>query len=317
MKLAVDFGSCSLRAARCDDSKTVQFPSLALRDPNSLKLTALGEEALESPSGRVVLPVKGARILDWEAAVALLKRALQRLGGKGKPQLWMSVPAQLNLMQRRIWRELGQEAGASRVELVESPICCAAGSGCEVNRPFARLVLDAGGGNLDLGLLAGGEILSGQTVELAGADLDLAIQAWMRAQKGLLISLKQAEEVKSQLLCLLPTWEVNPLLMEVSGLGAVDGRPTRLEVSQLDLLPVADKFLSVLREAVLHILATATPEAASDLMQEGLWLGGGLAPLRGLSNFIEQISSLPVLRIEQPQAAVLRGLVEISRISAA
>ena len=313
MKLAVDFGSSTLRAARCGDNQIVRMPSLATRDPNSLKLLALGDEVPGGPGGRLLRPVRAGRILDWEAAVQLLKRAIAPLRGRAKPSLWMCVPAQLNLMQRRIWRELGQEAGASQVELVESPICCAAGSGCEVSRPLTRCVLDWGAGSLDLGLLAAGEILQGLSLPLGGLDLDLSLQSWLRQNKGLLVSLEQAEEVKTRLLSALYPPDGVPLVMEVSGLGAVDARPTRIELNQSELRPAIESFLLQIREAVLQLLASASPESASDLLEEGLWLCGGSSPMRGLATFLEQITSLPVLRVEAPQEAALRGLCQLAK----
>lgn len=314
MQLALELGSSWIRGARSGEPVAFSQPSLVAREANSQKDLALGEEAASGSAGpptavQLLRPVRSGRILDWNGARALLQLAMRHLHKKrGRPEVALVVPAEISLVQRRSWKQLAQEAGAGQVQLLESPLCCGAGCGCDVSRPLGRLVMNWGGGSLDLGLVAGRQMLAGVTLNLGGLDLDAALQRWMRQKHGLLISLQQAEEVKKALLSAMPG-EMDKS-MEMTGFGAIDGLPKTVEVTQSSLAPSLEPFLLRLREGVLSILGRATPEVSADLLEEGLWCCGGSAGLAGLKDFLEQVCGLRMLPVQAPEQAAVRGLAE-------
>ena len=313
--LALELGSSWIRGARRGEAPSFAQPSLMARDANSLKEVALGEEAAQLRGGapsaiQLLRPVKAGRILDWSAARSLIQWAIRQLHRKrGKPSLALVVPAQLTLVQRRAWKQLALESGASQVELVDAPLCAAAGCGCDVSRPLGRVVMDWGGGSLDLGLVAGRQMLGGESLALGGIDLDQAVQRWVRQQHGLMLSASQAEELKTGLSsALLPGSPGR--CREVTGFGAIDGRPQSVEITEEALHGALEPFLVRLREALLRVLAQASAEVSADLLEEGLWCCGGCAQMEGLNDFLEQISGLRVRPVTVPEQASIRGLAE-------
>lgn len=313
--LALELGSSWLRGARRGESPTLSVPSLVARDANSLKEIALGEEAAQYRTGspaalQLISPVRGGRILDWAGARSLLKLAISRLQRKrSKPAVALVVPAQLTLVQRRAWKQLAGEAGAASAELVEAPLCAAAGCGCDISRPLGRLVMDWGGGSLSLGLVAGRQMLAGECLEVGGLDIDAAMVRWLRQQFGVLVSPAQAEDIKIGMLTALaaPGSERH---MEITGFGAIDGLPQAHEITQENVQNALEPFLVRLREALLRVLGQATPEVSADLLEEGIWCCGGSSQLQGVAEFLEQISGLRVLPVTSPEQAAIRGLCE-------
>lgn len=317
--LALDPGSTWIRAARKGEAPAFQEPAVVARDSGSSKEIALGQEALHqarSQLGRggvqLIRPFFGGRILDWEAALSLVRLALGSLHKKrSRIPVALAVAADSSLVERRAWSQLLSEAGASKVELLESPLCAAMGCGCEIERPQARAVFHWGGSTLDCGLLAGGQLLYAESVQLGGLELDRAVERWVRQNHGILISPLQAEEVKCKLLSALALSRATR--MELTGFGLVDGLPRTFELDQAPLQEAIQPYLLVLRESLLRLLSQATPECCADLLQEGLWLCGGSSQLRALKDFLEQVSGLSALPVEQPQEAVIRGLSEWMR----
>ncbi|MFN8606105.1 MAG: rod shape-determining protein [Vulcanimicrobiota bacterium] len=313
--LALELGSSWLRGARRGETPTLSVPSLVARDANSLKEIALGEEAAQYRSGspaalQLIAPVRAGRILDWAGARSLLKLALKRLHKKrSKPRVALVVPAQLTLVQRRAWKQLAGEAGAAEAELVEAPLCAAAGCGCDVSRPLGRLVMDWGGGSLSLGLVAGKQMLAGECLELGGLDIDAALVRWVRQQFGILVSPAQAEDIKISMLNALARSQT-PRHMEITGFGAIDGLPQTQEITEENVQAALEPFLIRLREAVLRILGQASPEVSADLLEEGIWCCGGSSQLQGVAEFLEQVSGLRVLPVTSPEQAAIRGLCE-------
>ena len=313
--LALDLGSSWLRGGRRGEGPTLSVPSLVARDANSLKEIALGEEAAQFRTGspaalQLIHPVRAGRILDWAGARSLMKLAISRLHKKrSKPRVALVIPAQLTLVQRRAWKQLASEAGAVEAELVEAPLCAASGCGCDISRPLGRLVMDWGGGCLSLGLVAGRQILAGECLELGGLDIDAALVRWVRQQFGLLVSPAQAEDIKIAMLTVLAAPGLGRH-MEITGFGAIDGLPQSQEITQENVQTALEPFLIRLREALLRLVAQATPEVSADLLEEGIWCCGGSSQLQGVSEFLEQVSGLRVLSVTSPEQAAIRGLCE-------
>lgn len=314
--IAVDFGSSWIRAARQGETPCFSQPSLLARDANSLREVALGAQAAELHAGapgnvQFIRPVRAGRILDWDGAVALLRRALaETQRRRGRPVLLLAAPAQLSLTQKRAWTQLAVEAGAASCQLIPGPLAAALGCGCDLGRPAGRLTLDWGGGSADLGVVAGRQLLQGGVLPWGGLDLDDAVQRQLKQQHGLLVSTFQADEVKRQLLSALRSAE--PLRMEIRGFDAVEGLPRTLELTGQGLEVTLHPFLLRLRESLLRLLSNVSPEVCADLVDEGLLLCGGGAQLRELRCFLEQISGLRVIEVQRPDEAVIRGLAEWS-----
>jgi rod shape-determining protein MreB and related proteins len=313
--IAVELGSTFVRGARRGEAMTFCQPSLLARDANSLQQVARGDKALELQSGapgsvQFLRPIRAGRIMDWDGALMLLQDAIAHLHKKrGAAKLALAVPADLTLVQRRAWAQLAKEAGASEVQLVESPLAAALGCGCDLGRPAGRLVLDWGGGCLDLGLVSGRQLLAGESGDWGGLDIDAAVQRAVRQQEGLLLSLSHAEEIKQHLLSALPSPR-DKQRMEVTGFGAVDGLPKTVELQPGNLQGALEPYLLRLREALLRIFGVASAEICADLLQEGMLLCGGASRLRDLREFLEQVSGLRVISVEAPEEATIRGLAE-------
>lgn len=313
--IAVELGSTFVRAARRGEAMSYCQPSLLARDANSLQVVARGERALELQNGapgsvQFLRPVRAGRIMDWEGARTLLQDAVAQLHKKrSATKLALAVAADLTLVQRRAWTQLAKECGAADVQLVESPLAAALGCGCDLSRPAGRLVLDWGGGSLDLGLVCGRELLAGESGDWGGLDIDAAVQRAVRQQRGLLLSLRHAEEIKHHLLSALPSPH-DKQRMEITGFGAVDGLPKTVELQAGNLQTALEPYLLRLREAVLRVFGVASAEICADLLQEGVLLCGGASRLRDLREFLEQISGLRVIPVEAPEEATIRGLAE-------
>lgn len=313
-QIAIELGSSWIRGARRGQTPQFSQPSLVARDANSLSELALGEQAAQlvgtAPSAtQFVRPVRAGRILDWNGAKSLLKLALRSLHPKrSRPSLALVVPAQLSLVQKRTWKQLGLEAGASEVTLVDAPLCAACGCGCDVSRPLGRLILDWGGGSLDLGLIAGRQMLAGHSLAVGGLDIDLLLQRWLRQRQALLLPLEQCEPIKIGLLGALPG--LPERRMEVTGFGAIDGLPQTVALSSVGFQGALDPFLHQLREALLSLLSQASPEVSADILEEGLWCCGGSSQLHGLNAYLEQVTGLPIRPVTAPDQAAIRGLAE-------
>ena len=70
---------------------------------------------------------------------------------------------------------------------------------------------------------------------------------------------------------------------------------------------IMDKSISKIEEAVLKALENSPPELSADIYDNGIYLTGGGALLRGLDNRLNLKTKLPIHVAEEPLRAVVRG----------
>ena len=68
-----------------------------------------------------------------------------------------------------------------------------------------------------------------------------------------------------------------------------------------------DKSISKIEEAVLKALESSPPELSADIYDNGIYLTGGGALLRGLDKRLNLKTKLPIHVAEEPLRAVVRG----------
>ena len=87
-------------------------------------------------------------------------------------------------------------AGIREVYLIEEPMAAAIGVGIPVHRPEGNMVIDIGGGTTDLAVISLSGIAYGESVRVAGDEIDESIVRYMRLQHHLNIGVFEGERVK-------------------------------------------------------------------------------------------------------------------------
>lgn len=95
-------------------------------------------------------------------------------------------------MKARAVYDAAKQAGATDVDLVEEPMAAAVGAGLPVWDAAGSMVVDVGGGTSEVAVISLGDIVTAQSVRIAGDDLDEAIIAYVRKKHNLLIGERTA-----------------------------------------------------------------------------------------------------------------------------
>ena len=129
----------------------------------------------------------------------------------------------------------------------------------------------------------------------------------MRRQHNLLIGERSAERVKIEVGAALTELENPPADYDIRGRDLMTGIPKVIRVSYSEIAFALDKSISKIEEAVLKALEVAPPELSADIYDNGIFLTGGGALLRGLDKRLSMKTKLPVHVAEDPLRAVVRG----------
>src|SRR5699024_11257959 len=80
--------------------------------------------------------------------------------------------------------------------LEEEPKVAASGAGLEIFQPSGNMVIDIGGGTTDVAVISMGDIVTAESIKLAGDTFDFDILQYIKKEYKLLIGVRTAEDIK-------------------------------------------------------------------------------------------------------------------------
>ena len=310
--IAVDLGTANTLVCLRGQGVVVAEPSVVAMDGPTGRVQAVGEEA-ERMIGRTparisaMRPLRHGVIADFEVTEAMLRHFIGRVHQSrfAHPRMVMCAPSGITDVERRALEEACIAAGARSVSLIEEPLAAAIGAGLPIDEPSATTVVDVGGGTSEVAVISLGGIVVSRALRLGGYDLDEAIAAWVRANRGLAIGEVTAERVKLEVGACAELGQ--QLRTQVRGRDPVSGLPREADVTSDDIAQAIEVVVSEIVEATKETLEETPPELASDITTTGITLAGGGALLRGFAERLELETNVPVAIAEEPLTCVALG----------
>jgi len=290
--------------------KRQTFPALLAFNARQ-RCLATGEKAraLEGrePEGvSIFQPMRGGAVHDPHGAKLLLEQALRRGHWGGAPRLLLAIGAHPTALERETWEALGRSVGARQISLTSELLASAVGAGLDVLRARCHLVLHVGSGRCEVGVVALGSCLAVRRGEVAGENVDEAIQEYVRRTYHLLIHRQDAERLKVELSQCSAETE-----LPVSGRHLESGAPLRVTLKANELWPVLDPFIHQSVHLMRQFLAEIPVDWVDDIQEQGIYLTGGCSSVYGLSHALRQATGLTVSLPEKPAECTSRGLQAI------
>ena len=257
---------------------------------------------------RAIRPLKDGVIADFEVTEVMLRYFINRVQKRSwgvRPRVVISVPSGITAVEKKAVKNSAVHAGARKVYTVAEPKAGALGSGLAIGEPVGNMVIDIGGGTTEVAVLSLGEIVTLESLRVAGDELDDAIIAFMRDVYGLEIGHRTAEEVKIAIGSAYPLEE--ELRCEIKGKDVAAGLPRRMEISSEEIREAMSQPIRQIIESAKNCLDRTPPELASDLIDTGITLVGGGALIPGLDKLVEEETGLTTRVADDPICAVARG----------
>ena len=98
-----------------------------------------------------------------------------------------------------------------------------------------------------------------------------------------------------------------PAEFVVTGPDILTARPRSVALSSNEIAYALDKSLAKLDDALMNVLERMPPELYSDVVNNGVYLAGGGALIRGLDKRLSEKTGLPFHISEDPLRAIVRG----------
>ena len=311
--IGLDLGTANTLMCLKGKGIIMREPSVVAYDTRNDAVRAVGTEAKEmigrTPGSIVaVRPLKDGVIADFDVTAAMLKRFVrQALKGSffSRVRMVICIPSGVTEVESRAVYDAAKQAGASDIDLVEEPMAAAVGAGLPVWDAAGNMVVDIGGGTSEVAVISLGDIVTAQSIRVAGDDLDEAIIAYVRRKHNLLIGERTAEQIKIEIGSAKP-YE-NETDIEVKGRNQVDGLPKTVVITAEEVRTAMTDPISQIIDTIRLTLEKTPPELSADIMDRGITLTGGGALLRGLAELIAEETGMPVTIAANPLDCVVLG----------
>ncbi len=312
--VGIDLGTANTLVYLRGKGIVVNEPSVVAVNQKTNQVVAVGRAAkdmLGRTPGHLtaVRPLVDGVVSDFEATEEMIAYLINQAQGVSRkmlgPRAVIGVPAGITNVEMRAVKDAAQNAGAREVHIVEEPIAAALGVRMPIREAVGSMIVDIGGGTVDIAVLSLGGIVRAKNLRSAGDKLNQDIIGYVRSEFKILIGEKTAEEVKMAIGSVIEGGANTQAV--VRGRDLITGLPREIILTDQDIREAISQSIDTLIDSVREVLETTPPEILSDVMRSGITLVGGGALLKGLDELLSQWLKVPVAVADDPLTAVARG----------
>ena len=236
---------------------------------------------------KAIKPMKDGVIADFELTEIMLNTFIKKIKGMNlfkRPRILICCPTNITPIEKNAIIEAAERTGARRVYIEEEPKVAAIGAGLEIDKPSGNMVLDIGGGTTDIAVLSLKNIVSSESIKIAGNAMDKDIIKYIKEKYRLLIGEQTAEDIKINF-----TNVFNPdkkKKLEVKGRNLETGLPDSIEITQEETKEALSDSIKRIIKATTNVLEETPPELSADIVDKGI---------------------MPILMAETPLTCVAEG----------
>lgn len=311
--IGVDLGTANVLVHVKGKGIVLDEPSVVAIDSQSKKVVAVGEEArrmLGRTPGHIVAtrPLREGVIADFDTTEIMLRHFINKSIGKSpfkRPRVMICVPSGITSVEQKAVIEAAERTGAKQVYLISEPKAAAIGAGLDIFEPSGSMIVDIGGGTTDVAVLSLGDIVTANSIRVAGDKFDEAIIRHIRKDHSLLIGERTAEEIKIRVASVFPNARHEKL--DIRGRDMISGLPKTVTVESEEMREALQETVDLIVVTTKSVLEVTPPELAADIFDKGIILTGGGALLHGLDRLLQQELQVPVHIAEDPLFSVVKG----------
>ncbi len=311
--IGIDLGTANILIYVKKEGVVLDEPSVVAIEETTKKVIAVGKEANEMlgrTPGKIkaVRPMKDGVIADFELTEIMLEHFIKKIKAKTlitKPTILICCPVNITQVERNAIKEVAERTGAKKVYIEEEPKVAAIGAGMDISKPSANMVIDIGGGTTDIAILSLNDIVTSESIRLAGNTLDNDIIKYVKDKYKLLIGDTTAETIKKTLACVYNPNKKEK--MEVRGRNITTGLPKTITINQEEVEEALHDSIFKILDTVKLVLEKTPPELSADIVEKGIVLTGGGAMIEGLVQLYSEKLEVPVFVADTPLTCVVEG----------
>ena len=311
--IGIDLGTANVLIHVKGKGIVLDEPSVVAMDRNTGRVLEVGEEARRmvgrTPGNiEAIRPLKDGVIADFDVTEAMLKYFINKINVKGfmsKPRMLICCPTNITKVEQKAIKEAAEKSGGKKIYLEEEPKVAAIGAGMEIFQPSGNMVVDIGGGTTDVAVLSMGDIVTAESIKMAGDKFDEEILQYVKRKYKLLIGERTAEDIKINVATVFPGARKEEI--DIRGRDMVSGLPRTITIHSDEIEGALREPISMIVQSAKAVLEKTPPELSADIIDRGVILTGGGALLHGVDQLLADELKVPVLLAEEPMNCVAKG----------
>ncbi|MEX0651918.1 MAG: rod shape-determining protein [Candidatus Paceibacterota bacterium] len=312
-KLGIDLGTTYTLVFVPGRGVVLNEPSVVAVSQIDNKILAVGNAAKEmigrTPESIIAYrPMKDGVIADYKVTEAMLRYYMKKALGSWnvfRPEVMISVPAGVSSTEKRAVIEAATKAGAKSAYVVKEPILAAIGAGIPIQEAKGHMIVDIGGGTIDVAVISLGGIVASTSVKCAGNRIDQAITDYIKKTFNLAIGDKTAEDIKIKIGSAVPLEE--ELVMVIKGRDYLTGLPRSTDIRTNETVKAIGRELREMIKAIRDVLQETPPELSADIIDQGIIMTGGSSQLRNLPELVFRRTGVKAYLADEAAFCVAKG----------
>lgn len=312
--VGIDLGTANVLIHVKGRGVVLNEPAVVAWDRLANRIVAVGKEAHEmvgrTPGNIVAIrPMKDGVIADFDMTEAMLSYFLSAIKVKGfftKPRVLICCPTNVTTIEQKAIQQAAEKSGGKNVYLEQEPKVAAVGAGMDIFEPSGNMIIDIGGGTTDVAVLSMGDIVTSESIKVAGDTFDREITNYIKNKYKLLIGERTAEHIKLQIGTVTKRTD-EQTSVDIRGRNMVTGLPQTIEILDTEVSEALRESVEMIVQSAKAVLEKTPPELSADIIDRGIFLTGGGALLHGLDTLLTEKLEVPVFIAENPLNCVAKG----------
>lgn len=311
--IGIDLGTANVLIHVKGKGIVLDEPSVVAMDRVTGRVLEVGEAAhrmVGRTPGNIeaIRPLKDGVIADFDVTEAMLKFFINKINVRGflsKPRMLICCPTNITKVEQKAIKEAAEKSGGKRVYLEEEPKVAAIGAGMDIFQPSGNMVVDIGGGTTDVAVLSMGDIVTSESIKMAGDKFDGEILNYVKRKYKLLIGERTSEDIKINVATVFKG--ARDESMDIRGRDMVSGLPRTISINSAEVEEALHESIALIVQACKTVLERTPPELSADIIDRGIILTGGGALLHGIDQLLAEELKVPVILAEEPMNCVAKG----------
>lgn len=301
-KIALDIGSSVTKAE--SNQTEVRCPSVVLRDAQSDRTVAVGEQAVSTDAEgtkEYIYPIKDGVMNHYGAGQALIRHVMYQLlpwWTLLRPTVVLSKSQLAQPAQLQQVRQATRLAGGGSVFAADTTALAALGSGTAADNSRASLVVDIGSGTTEAAIVVRATPVVYSAKAVGGDDMVATLQEYCKDHYDITISKDDAETCLAKIGSAISVDSADSFT--VSGEEGV-------RINTNDIADAINPVLKTITELIQEVMRDSSAALLSDVAEKGVTLTGGVAKLNNLDTRLSRRLAVPVAVADKPESAVMRG----------
>ncbi len=315
-EIGIDMGTANTRIYVKGSGVVLEEPSVIAMDKFTNEIVAVGKTAkdMTGKSGDSILllyPIKKGVVADFEVCEAMLRgfiKSSANISFLSKPRIIMSVPSDATEVERNAAEDVAKQVGGTDISLIEAPLAACVGAGFSPSSPKGFMLINLGAAISEVAVIALGDVISSDTIQIAGNAIDDAIMQHISKTYRLNIGKLSAEQIKIDAGCMPIEGDEFYSNIEIKGRNVVDNLPKSILLQTEEIREVIRGCLGYVIKSVIKVCEKLPPELSADILDQGIILSGNTVHMKGIQEYFESELGLKVSLSSKMGQSVVFGV---------